>query len=315
MKRGGRGQFQSDFLTSMYTETALSLDDWKRVLDDLASFKPAIAVTNTEPSLYPDLFPFIDYAHGKGMEVWLTTNGFLLRLQARKILESGLERLQVSIDGPREVHDSIRGVEGVFDHAEEGIKEIMRNRQDGKPHVNINYVISPLNYYCLLKTAYSMPHDEITFNHMNFVTSQMAKHQTSTTPYPATATSVSRIDMNDLNLDVLHRECMAVRKMRGYGTRVHIHPDLNRDGLERHYRGPLLRHKHMRTCNAMTGIGQILADGSVTISTRCPTGIRFGNVTEKPFTEIWYSKTFNDFRAYLKQTRLMPVCLRCCGAL
>ena len=77
-------------------------------LDDVSAFKPIIAMTTTEPSLYPRLIDLINYIHSRRMQAWVTTNGFLLPQLADKLLEAKLDRLDVSIDGPPQVHNKIR---------------------------------------------------------------------------------------------------------------------------------------------------------------------------------------------------------------
>jgi len=309
-----RKRIRSDFVYNLWTEEMVPFETWKSVVDDVSQFKPIIAVTSTEPSLYPRLFELIDYVHSKGMEIWVTTNGFLLPIQASELLQSKLDRLQVSIDGPPEVHDRIRGVKGGFQRAMDGVKYIIRNRSGKKPYVSLNYVICDLNYDHLLETVKYARCDEIIFSHLNFVTDEMAHAQNTNTPFQATSTSISRLQLDAIDLDILDEQCTELRRWKG-NPLIQISPNLDREGLEVHYRRHLQPHKHMRSCHAMSEVGQILADGSVTVSTRCLSTIRFGKVTEKPFTKIWRGRQFEDFRKYMRKIKLMPACMRCCGAL
>lgn len=287
---------------------------WTALVDDVSRFKPIISVTAAEPLLYPRLLDLIDYVHSRGMEIWVTTNGYLLPTLAPKLVEHRLDRLQISIDGPPGVHDKMRGVEGAFQRAIEGIDLVMKDRVRGTPYVSINYTIADLNHNCLVETMNQVRCDEITFSHLNFVTDEMAHSQNASTPYHATSTSISRVQLDSIDLDALHRECAELRRHKG-SPLVRFNPDLDREGLEIHYREHLKPHRHMRSCNAMTQLGQILADGSVTVSTRCLSTIRFGNITDTPFTQIWRGRQFEDFRNYMRRIKLMPACMRCCGAL
>jgi len=309
-----RKRIHSDFVYNLWTLEMASFDTWKSLVDDVSRFKPIIAVTTAEPLLYPQLVDLIDHVHSRGLEIWVTTNGFLLATHAEKLLEHRLDRLQVSIDGPATVHDKIRGVKGAFQRAIDGIDIIMSNRSGKKPYVSINCTICDLNYDSLVETLEHVRCDEITFSHLNFVTDEMASQQNMTTPFQATSTSISTVQMDAIDLDVLHGQCTELRR-RKEGPAISITPDLDREGLEVHYRRPLQPHRHMSTCQAMTKVGQILADGSITVSTRCLSTIRFGKVTEKPFTETWRGSQFEDFREYMKKVKLMPACMRCCGAL
>jgi sulfatase maturation enzyme AslB (radical SAM superfamily) len=309
-----RKKIHSDFVYNLWTDHMAPFDAWKALVDDVSRFKPIIAVTTAEPLLYPKLLDLVDHVHLRGMEIWVTTNGSLLPDKAPRLLEHRLDRLQVSIDGPPEVHDKIRGVKGAFQHAMDGIDFIMRNRSGKSPYVSVNCTICDLNYDRLVETLKHVRCDEIVFSHLNFVTDEMAQAQNAATPYRATSTSISRVQLETINPDVLHEQCNELRKWNGNAL-VHIGPDLDREGVETHYRRHLEPHRHMSTCHAMTQVGQILADGGVTISTRCLSTIRLGKITEKPFTEIWRGKQFEDFRRYMRKVKLMPACMRCCGAL
>lgn len=309
-----RKRIHSDFVYNLLTLEMAPFDAWKSLVDDVSRFKPIIAVTTAEPLLYPQLLDLIDHVHSRGMEIWVTTNGFLLPNFAPKFIEHQLDRLQVSIDGPPEIHDKIRGVKGGFQRAIDGIDFILRNRRAKTPYVSLNSTVCDLNFDRLVDTLKEIRCDEITFSHLNFVTDEMAHAQNADTPFQATSTSISRVQLDSIDLDVLHKQCDELRKRKG-DPLVKISPDLDRGGLEIHYREHLKPLKHMHTCNAMTQVGQILADGNVTVSTRCLSTIRFGNITQQPFTEIWRGRRFEHFRRYMRKAKLMPACMRCCGAL
>ena len=68
----------------------------------------------------------------------IMTNGYLLPEKAEGLIKAGLDYAQVSIDGPEEVHDSIRGVEGAYRHAIDGIRMLNQagNRQMTQPGCN-----------------------------------------------------------------------------------------------------------------------------------------------------------------------------------
>ena len=64
-----------------------------------------------EPLIRPDIVKFIDYARSNGvLDIYFSTNGFLLsEKMSRRLIHSGLTRLQVSIDAfSDKVYDKIR---------------------------------------------------------------------------------------------------------------------------------------------------------------------------------------------------------------
>lgn len=77
-----------------------------------------------EPLLVSNLPEYIRYAKKKGLMTRLDTNGFLLNgKKVKELKEAGLDMIGVSIDSPFEtIHDVLRGVNGIFKRAVEGVK-------------------------------------------------------------------------------------------------------------------------------------------------------------------------------------------------
>jgi len=94
------------------------------VIDDLADFKaPVILFSGGEPLLREDLFELASHAGGKGVRCVLSTNGTMIDgAMARRINSAGLAYVGVSIDGTGRAHDKIRGQQGCFDAAIEGLR-------------------------------------------------------------------------------------------------------------------------------------------------------------------------------------------------
>lgn len=111
----------------------LTLEESKTLVDQIASFaRPVLVLSGGEPLVRPDVFEIASYANESGLRVALATNGTLVTPEiARKILESGIQRVSISIDGATaESHDSFRRLPGAFDCAWEGVERI---RAEGVP--------------------------------------------------------------------------------------------------------------------------------------------------------------------------------------
>ncbi len=85
---------------------------------------PIIAFSGGEPLVRPDIFEILQYTSDKGMYVAIATNGTLLTSDvARKLKESGIGFVQISLDGASPVtHDLFRGIPGVFTRTIKGIQ-------------------------------------------------------------------------------------------------------------------------------------------------------------------------------------------------
>ena len=104
--------------------------DMERILDqyrELLSayrFRGYLNVTGGEPLTHPDLFWLLEEAAKRGMITGVLTNGTLIGLREARLLRAcRVDYVQVSLDGCREVHDSIRG-EGSFERAVKGINSL-----------------------------------------------------------------------------------------------------------------------------------------------------------------------------------------------
>lgn len=91
------------------TDDELSTDQWKSVFSDLAAQGVEIFILEGgEPTLRPDLQILIDHLRSLGLVTIVGSNGTTKPWKFRPTA------FTVSIDGPPEVHDSIRG-QGSFD--------------------------------------------------------------------------------------------------------------------------------------------------------------------------------------------------------
>jgi MoaA/NifB/PqqE/SkfB family radical SAM enzyme len=79
---------------------------FKSVIDQVHPFGLFVAFTGGEPLLHPDIIECLRYVKEKGLHCSLVTNGWTLAQHAADIVESGLDLLSVSIDGPRPVTDA-----------------------------------------------------------------------------------------------------------------------------------------------------------------------------------------------------------------
>ncbi len=100
-----------------------------------------------EPLLRRDLTTLAKRASSHNCLVSMNTNGILLKKEDAPKIADAFDIVVVSLDGPREYHDRIRGVAGTFQKAVEAVKML-------KSHgvkVGVNSVISPWNIEILPK--------------------------------------------------------------------------------------------------------------------------------------------------------------------
>jgi len=123
------------------------LEAWEKEYD--ISLSPSINFTGGEPFLYRGLWDAIMHARQSGYKIAILTNGCLITEEdSRKASSLGIEDIQVSLEGPPEIHDSIRG-QGSFAAAVKGARLLI----DAGNCVSANMTLSRLNIDCSEETA------------------------------------------------------------------------------------------------------------------------------------------------------------------
>ena len=89
---------------------------------------PIMILTGGEPLVRPDIFEIAGECSKIFSRVALATNGTLVDDQiAGRIVDSGIQRVSISLDGARaDTHDSFRGLSGSFDAALRGFDALKR---------------------------------------------------------------------------------------------------------------------------------------------------------------------------------------------
>ena len=125
----------------------LSHDEGIALLDDLKAFSvPAVLFSGGEPLSRPDTLDLIAYARSIGIACTLSTNGLLIdQSTATKLADVGLKYVGISIDGLRETHDKLRGLQGAFDRTLEAIKRC----KDAGLKVGARFTVHALNQHQL----------------------------------------------------------------------------------------------------------------------------------------------------------------------
>ncbi|MDR2455141.1 MAG: radical SAM protein, partial [Deltaproteobacteria bacterium] len=97
----------------------LSLEEARSLVRGLAAYgAPVILFSGGEPLCHPHVLELVDLAVSGGSRAVLSTNGLLLGpKEAKRLKAAGLSYVGISLDGPAEAHDRIRGRKGAFQGA------------------------------------------------------------------------------------------------------------------------------------------------------------------------------------------------------
>lgn len=292
----------------------IDLDVFKRVIDEVQADRPFIAINSTEPLLYKPLPLAIEYCTRRGLNTGVTTGAYTLPKLAGSLAEAGLTRLSVSMDGPPDVHNHIRGRKDSFEQAYAGIEAFASasERLGRKPEIYINCTITNMNHDRLVdfyEAIAPLPTTTINFTYMWFIDPQTATDQNARfgDRYDVTASCYSEwIDPLAVDIDVLHAQVQAIKGK----PRVHFSPLFTRDQLETYFHKPNEFVNKDGRCLATWFFLQVLADGSVIVYTRCHSK-PMGNINTQSISDIWNGPEVKHWRRFIQDVGKMPMCKRC----
>jgi radical SAM protein with 4Fe4S-binding SPASM domain len=128
-------------------ETTGMLKAWEREYG--VPISPSIHFTGGEPFLYEGLWEVIAYSRKRQYEVAVLTNGSMIREEdAEKAALHGVSDVQVSIEGPPDLHDAIRGP-GSYDLACRGAEHLAA----AGIRISANVTLSRINVDAIEQTA------------------------------------------------------------------------------------------------------------------------------------------------------------------
>lgn len=295
----------------------LSFGELSKLVDGVYRFKPNITLFGGEPLLHPDCIEIIRYIKKKGMHCLMITNGSLLSDLAKDVVESGLDELNVSLDGGRELHDQIRGMPGLFNKIMNGIKEINRfKRKSGrkKPLINLQCTITRYNYMNLeqmLSVAKEAEACSLTFHNLIFLGRELIEKQKE---YDRLLDCSSYdwegfVFSPGIDHDLLYAKIKEVLSC-AKNVSVDFYPNFSLEGLKEYYQNPsFLPKEYKARCLSPWMVAYIFPDGSVHPCLNFT--YAYGNIKNNRFKDIWNGPSAIRYRRILKEKSIFPVCVRC----
>lgn len=265
----------------------LSTEEGKALIDDLAEFgSPVILFSGGEPALRKDLPELAAYAREKGMRAVISTNGTLINKElAKKLKDVGLSYVGVSLDGIRETNDKFRGMNGAFDAALKGL----HNCQEESIKVGLRFTINKQNVKDIPAIFELLENEKIPricFYHLVYAGrgSDMINEDLSLEE------SRKAVDLILEKTRELHEKGFPaeVLTVDNHCDGPYLYMKLLKENPER--AAEVFELLSMNQGNSSgIGIGCVSWDGSVHAD-QFWRHYSFGNVRERPFSEIW-----NDF--------------------
>jgi radical SAM protein with 4Fe4S-binding SPASM domain len=287
------------------------------LIDDVAPFKPNITLFGGEPLLYPGCTGLIKRIKERGMHCLMITNGSLIGRSAEDILESGLDELNVSLDGNAALHDKIRGSAGLFDTIMRGLaklKDLKANAGRKKPLLNLQCTITKYNYLYLdelLEVAAESGADSLTFHNLVFIDHELLLKQRKCDDILGCKSTGWEGFVFDPGIDagVLNEKIRKISEGK-YGFKTDFYPAFSGKSLLEYYADPsCVPSGYANRCLSPWMTAYILPDGEMRPCLNLT--YSYGNIASSGFKELWNNEKAITFRKELKGQRTFPACARC----
>ena len=290
------------------------------LIEDLSKFKPTITLFGGEPLMSKNWEWLVRSIKTHRMRVNMITNGTLLAQHVEKVVDSGVDELIFSLDGPEEVHDEMRSGKGIFQRAINAFSSLNEYKKKvGKktPRVNISTTIFETNYRRLdevVAIAESIGADTITFHHLIFLSmgickknSQVLRDEFGMDCMDWTGfarETLPNIDIEYL-LDKLHD--LSSRKS---SVSISIYPNLTDEEVRRYYTSfEFTPQSYTKRCVSPWMTVYIFPNGDV--KPCLDISYVTGNIIHERFSTIWNNEKYRNYRSVLKKRGCFPACTRC----
>jgi radical SAM protein with 4Fe4S-binding SPASM domain len=255
----------------------MNMTTFDRILSDCSPFLfSMILYFQGEPFLHSELFEMIKKARQKGLHTMTSTNGqFLDPDTAKKVVESGLDRIIISMDGLDQIVYEKYRIGGNLGKVKEGIRELVRWKKtlrSNTPEVIIQFLVFSHNQHQI---------EEIN----NW--SQRAGAD-------GVEIKMARMDNFEDGNPLIPEEQYARYRKNNNGQFV--------------INNPLKNH-----CWQCWSKAVITWDGNVLPCCFDTNGdYVMGNILQQPFTNIWEGIPYRNFKTKLLQNRKgIPMCRNC----
>lgn len=296
----------------------LSLEVWKKIVEEIKNISPNIILFGGEPLLYPHWYEIAKYIRKNNMRCHLPTNGTLVKENLQKITEV-ITNIDFSIDGVEDIHDKIRGKSGIFKEVIEGVIALNKYKQEKNlslPYINICCTINQLNYSSISKIPEFFEKNNIRINLLNFQNIEFTDEKTlklqkkffqenfNSDTYFWEGVEKKKFE---IDVEVLIEE---IRKIKGRKYRnikyIEFEPEFDEIQLRAYYRR---EHQKIinKKCLAPWSMAMVLPDGEVWI---CP-DYSVGNVKEENILKLFNNEKAKRFRKTLIKFKKMPICGDC----
>ena len=303
-----------------YKAEEMDFTRWKKIIDEVSFYKPSIGLSGGEPLLYESVLDVIKYIKQKKMYCSLNTNGMLLSKFAEQLVKTKMDMIRISIDGPPDIHDQIRGVKGSFKKLMQGIGSVNKEKEklsSRLPLIEIYFTLTVENYTTMvdvLELIEDKGINAIKFIHPLFMSDNQIRQSLKFLKKTINLDvmdylSGGNVDHVNLPPEQLIRELIRIKTRKNKVT-VWFFPDFNDNQIVSYYHDhENFALKFKGRCRVPWFTVIIKPNGDVET---CPE-YRIGNVSNEKFLKVWNSEQSRTLRRIYREQGHIPLCHGCCN--
>jgi radical SAM protein with 4Fe4S-binding SPASM domain len=299
-----------------YSGALAPFDSLLKVVDEVHEHNALLIIRGGEPLLYPRISDLLAHIKSRGMFVSVETNGVPLKKYAETLVRLNVNHLTISVDGPEEVHDLVRGVKGTFARLRKSLQELEKqeDKYGFKIHRSITCTVSGDNYrslgamadvtralgfagVCVVPYYYIPERQGLEYEKL------MRKE------FACEAYSWRGFHHEESGVDV----DVFLAELEEFNSKLGELPSYSymplTDDEYREWFSSSDTTVRQAECNNIWGCLDVQPDGNVNFCVDFP-DYSIGNVADNSLHEMWHSERAWRFRE-LRSAREMPVCFRC----
>jgi len=276
-----------------------------------------VGFTGGEPFLRKDIIDIIRFAESLGLHTECITNGTpFSKRSVHELVASGIRALCISVDGPEKVHDSIRGMPGMFQKIDRTIRWINEAKAELKspaPTISIACTVSSLNQGHLheLVPVSKRWKADLYYNRLFYTSPSMETATNQLFPMGDV-----KMEQQDISTEVRQADAALLaedfEKCRILAHELQQPVVIQYDGKQDIY-GSLYQDDYVwyniDKCMYPWYATRIDPYGNIY---PCSMNVNMGNIRAESFEKIWNGEKYRRFRQTLKRNGMFPKCAKCC---
>jgi MoaA/NifB/PqqE/SkfB family radical SAM enzyme len=299
-----------------FDAATIPLDRLLKVVDEIKEYGAFLIIRGGEPLLYPHIRHLLEYIKLKKVPLSLETNGVFLNKYAELLVKIKIDNLTVSLDGPENIHDYVRGVDGTFVKIRDGIEEITKYEKSYgyKIHRGLACTISGYNYLGLSAmpdVMRSLGFDNICIIPYTFISQEqgLAYEKLMREQFACKAFSWRGFHHEESGVDI-EQFLTQLGQFKSNLKSLELYPYMSFTNDEyREWYAKSNTTVHQTECNNINGLVDVQPDGNVNFCIDFP-DYAIGNVLKSTLYKIWHSERARKFRETRSKGE-MPICYRC----